>query len=218
MSREDDKDSTQFRRPASYRRNAREAAQAAHAREAEGRRVAAQRPAAQRPQARPAAGETVVRPQRRAQAAAPAPAQHARQAEQIRRPQHARSAQQRPVMAPRGYAGGATGFVPDYQFDYGRRRGHRGLSALLAVLVVVFRLGAIALAVLVVANAFTLSGRVDVAAITARVSAFVPAQFSAMPMVDTPFGGVFRGDLALASVILFVLDWICSRIRWRVRS
>ncbi len=187
MSREDDKDQTQFRRPASYRRNVREASQAAHAREAEGRRVAA--------------------------AQAPRPQQA-----QIRRPQHARSAQQRPVMAPRGYAGGATGFVPDYQFDYGRRRGHRGLSALLAVLVVVFRLGAIALAVLVVANAFTLSGRVDVAAITARVSAFVPAQFSAMPMVDTPFGGVFRGDLALASVILFVLDWICSRIRWRVRS
>lgn len=188
MSREDDKDRTQFRRPASYRRNEREAAQAAHARQAEGRRVAsATRQAAQRPQA-----------------------------ERIRRPQHA----QRPAMAPRGHAGGAApaqGYVPDYQFDYGHRRGHGGLSAALLVLAVVFRLAAIGLAALVVANAFTLSGRVDVAAMTARVSAFVPGRFSAMPMVDTPFGGVFRGDLALASLVLFVLDWICSRVRYRVR-
>lgn len=33
----------------------------------------------------------------------------------------------------------------------------------------------------------------------------------------SPFGGVFRGDFAITSVILFALDWVCIRISTSLR-
>ena len=35
--------------------------------------------------------------------------------------------------------------------------------------------------------------------------------------VATPFGGMFRGDFAIVSVALFVIDWVCLRIAASLR-
>ena len=40
----------------------------------------------------------------------------------------------------------------------------------------------------------------------------VPSALLGRFVYETPFGGVLRGDLALASLILFVVDWTCMRL------
>ena len=41
------------------------------------------------------------------------------------------------------------------------------------------------------------------------VLALVPRALAGRFVVETPFGGAFRGDLALMSTLLFVADWCC---------
>ena len=91
-------------------------------------------------------------------------------------------------------------------------------AIVLQVLAVVLRLIAIALALLVVASVF-LSGEHRGALLEAlRLTPLVvPPALLGRFVYETPFGGVFRGDLALASIILFCADYICMRFSTSLR-
>lgn len=122
----------------------------------------------------------------------------------------------RPAMAPRGYA-------VDAREDEGRGRmapGRDGTGALRAVLLLVswaLRLMAWALVLLVVVDCFTMGNRLTVMRVTARVAALLPSRLAGVYVIDTPFGGAFRGDFAIAAVVLLLLDWIVARVRRSVR-
>lgn len=117
-------------------------------------------------------------------------------------------ASQPPVMAPRGYIADDL-LAPPRRPSLGRRTA-RGILLLLSW---AFRICALALVALVVLNSLTLGNRLALMQVTARVTQLLPRQLSGVYVLDTPFGGAFRGDFAIMAVILFVLDWICARIR-----
>lgn len=80
-----------------------------------------------------------------------------------------------------------------------------------------FRLLAFAGCLLVIANVLSLSwGRHYVTLATDAVTACFPWQSTGLLSVDTPFGGVFRGDLAILTLLLFVIDWALCRVRTRL--
>lgn len=82
----------------------------------------------------------------------------------------------------------------------------------------VMRLFAIAMVLLVLLNALGLSIlRPTLTVAMDYINAFLPWHEGAALMVDTPFGGVFRGDLALVALGFFVLDWVLCKIRAGLR-
>lgn len=93
-----------------------------------------------------------------------------------------------------------------------RRSGPLALlgSLSLRALSLVSRIGALLLFLVVMAAA--LSGNTHRAFIVAGInlaSTFAPAALVGKFVFETPFGGAFRGDFALMSVALFVIDWYC---------
>lgn len=92
-------------------------------------------------------------------------------------------------------------------------------SFFLRVLAIVLRAIAICLAVLVVASAF-LNGAARGTLLEAlRLTPLVvPPALLGRFVYETPFGGVVRGDLALASIILFCADYICMRVSTSLRN
>lgn len=40
----------------------------------------------------------------------------------------------------------------------------------------------------------------------------LPSAVSGLFVFQTPFGGVFHGDFALAAIVFFVIDWLLSRL------
>lgn len=148
---------------------------------------------------------TVRRPSqapRRAVAPAPAPLPY-------RAPVAVPSPQQRPYEAPRPAPA--------------RGRIAGPLTALesfsLHLLALVLRLGAIFLSFLVVASS-VLSGSMRAQLVSSLNMAplLVPPALLGQFVVETPFGGVFRGDLAIASIILFCADWVCMRFSTSLRE
>lgn len=82
----------------------------------------------------------------------------------------------------------------------------------LFMLALLLRAGAILLAVLVVASAFlTGSSRATLIGALNLTPLLVPSALLGQFVMETPFGGVLRGDLAIASLMLFLADWICMR-------
>ena len=92
-------------------------------------------------------------------------------------------------------------------------------SFALHLLALVLRLGAIFLAFLVVASS-VLSGSLRARLVSSLNLAplLVPPALLGQFVVETPFGGVFRGDLAIASIILFCADWFCMRFSTSLRE
>lgn len=86
------------------------------------------------------------------------------------------------------------------------------------VLALLARVAAIVLAVLVVASVF-LNGSLRETMLQAMrlTPLLVPSALLGRFVYETPFGGVLRGDLALASLILFIVDWLCMRFSDSVR-
>ena len=79
---------------------------------------------------------------------------------------------------------------------------------------VFFCLAAIALAVIFVIAAIpTDATRLLLLRLTNMLPMIVPSALLGQYVVETPFGGILRGDLAIASIILFVLDWLCAKKR-----
>lgn len=95
---------------------------------------------------------------------------------------------------------------------------HLAARFFLALFSWVFRLAAIAISVVVVLDSFTMAAaRVELLRATALISSFIPSQLAGLYVIDTPFGGAFRGDFAIVAVVLFLVDWILCRIRVSLR-
>lgn len=136
----------------------------------------------------------------------PYPAQPSYQAPA--RPAVPAPAQQAPYV-PQGYIP-SWDAAEGYGVDRGRRHGF--LSGLLHLLAVLFRLAAIAMALLVIANAFDLgANRVYVMRVTSAVASLVPSQISGALVYESPLGGALRGDFVVAAIALFVVDWLLMK-------
>ena len=80
------------------------------------------------------------------------------------------------------------------------------------------RLCAVAVVLLVLLNALGLSVlRSTLTTTTDLINSYLPWYSLGTLSVDTPFGGVFRGDLALVALGFFVLDWVLCKIRASLR-
>lgn len=91
----------------------------------------------------------------------------------------------------------------------------RGLVLLLAWLV---RLCAFAMVLLVLLNALSLPFfRTTLSRVTDLITSYLPWARFGILAVDTPFGGVFRGDLAIISLVLFIIDWLLCKLRASLR-
>jgi len=111
------------------------------------------------------------------------------------------------------------GYVPDEtghfeaQGEYGGN-GHGGLLLALLVAIFLLRIAAIALCGLVIVGAIpSLGSRLSIMEASSFASRLLPQQISGILVLQTPFGGAFRGDFVLAAFILYVIDWVLTRIR-----
>lgn len=48
--------------------------------------------------------------------------------------------------------------------------------------------------------------------VNGAVSRAIPSAVSGLFVFQTPFGGVFHGDFALAAIVLLVIDWLLCRL------
>lgn len=94
----------------------------------------------------------------------------------------------------------------------GSRSGRRVVSGLLVVLACAARIVAILLVVLVVCDAlFSGEFRTALLGLNGTLTSLLPSPLSGSFVLSTPFGGVFRGDFAIAAIMLFVIDWLVTR-------
>ena len=106
-------------------------------------------------------------------------------------------------------------FMGDVPARGGARAVGRGFLLLFAWIV---RLCAIATVLLVLLNSLGfLPLRPTITVATDFVTAYLPWRTLGLLEVDTPFGGTFRGDLALIAVLLFVVDWLLCKARAALR-
>ncbi|MBP3893714.1 MAG: hypothetical protein J6D34_06700 [Atopobiaceae bacterium] len=81
------------------------------------------------------------------------------------------------------------------------------------------RLAAIGLSLLVLGSAFlTGSLRSRLLGILNLTPLLIPNALFGQFVYETPFGGVFRGDFAIASIILFCADYFCMRFSTSLRN
>lgn len=176
----------------------------------------------------PSVDETLVSPamRRRVEAEARPAYRGEGEGQVLRRERGTQTREPRRQPAPRGYAepyDDRGGYVQPEPARAGRRperHGGAGRATARTVLLFlswVFRLAALVYAALVVVDSFTFGNRLMVLQLTSRATELLPSSLAGLYVLDTPFGGAFRGDFAIASVALFVLDWICARIRRGIR-
>ncbi len=92
------------------------------------------------------------------------------------------------------------------------------VRAVLKAIAIVCRVAAWALVALVLADCVvTGSSRTELLSVNSFVSGLIPDFISGLFVFSTPFGGAFRGDFALAAIILLVIDWICCRVSASLR-
>ena len=92
------------------------------------------------------------------------------------------------------------------------RQGAPVAATALRACAVALRLAAWALVLLVVADAVLPAGaRTYLLGANGVASRLVPGALSGLFVFQTPLGGAFRGDFAIAAVALLALDWICCR-------
>lgn len=71
----------------------------------------------------------------------------------------------------------------------------------------------------VIANTFLGGGaRQALMWLTGFASRFVPAAISGLYVFQSPFGGAFRGDIAIVAIMFFVLDWVFCVISASLRD
>lgn len=94
--------------------------------------------------------------------------------------------------------------------------GSQVASRALRLLAVVLRVSGILLSVLVVL--LGLSSRVSTVLSSAGgIISMIPAGVSGILVYETPFEGIFRGDLALVAAGLLVFDWILTKASTSLR-
>ena len=93
-----------------------------------------------------------------------------------------------------------------------------GASKVLRVISLVCRVAAWALVALVVADAvLTGSPRVLLLGVNGVVTRLIPSPLSGAFVFQTAFGGAFRGDFAIAAILLLVVDWVFGRLSTSLR-
>jgi hypothetical protein len=94
--------------------------------------------------------------------------------------------------------------------------GSQVASRALRLLAVVLRVSGILLSMLVVL--LGLSSRVSTVLSSAGgIISMIPAGVSGILVYETPFEGIFRGDLALVAAGLLVFDWILTKASTSLR-
>ncbi|MDO4538695.1 MAG: hypothetical protein Q4B54_11075 [Coriobacteriales bacterium] len=82
----------------------------------------------------------------------------------------------------------------------------------------IFRLAAILMCLIVLLNALALSPlRLYLSYVTDFITSYLPWRSIGLLSMDTPFGGVFRGDLTIITILLFIVDWLLCRLRASLR-
>ncbi len=126
------------------------------------------------------------------------------------------------------------GQAASYQYDYGRmaptddyfdetyvpaRGGFFAfLRGVIMILAVACRLAAIFLFLIVTMHVLGLPVlRGPITQLTDTITGVLPWGSLSAPVIDTPFGGVFRIDIALMCLLLFILDWLFCKLRANVR-
>ena len=99
------------------------------------------------------------------------------------------------------------------------RAGGTALSVVCRIGSIVCRILALVLFALVIANAI-LTGplRIHLLELTARVTGWIPGLLSGTFVIETPLGGNLRGDFVIASIVLFVIDWLLARQARKLRG
>ena len=93
---------------------------------------------------------------------------------------------------------------------------NRGARLALRFVAILCRVTAVAMAVDVVALCLAVGpARVPALMAANALSCLVVAPLSGSFVIQTSLDGAFRGDLALASLVLFVIDWLCTRAATR---
>lgn len=94
-------------------------------------------------------------------------------------------------------------------------------AGLLSFVAILLRLAAIAIIGLIIVTAIPMglgSFRIHIVNLMARIDDFLPSAIAGKLVFQTVFGGTFRGDLALLSLGLFIIDWLLSRGAMRLRG
>lgn len=92
------------------------------------------------------------------------------------------------------------------------------LRGILLLIAWIFRIAAIAFMLLLVANVLALPVfRSHLSWFTDLVTSYLPWRNIGLLAIDTPFGGTFRGDFAIISLLLFIVDWLICRLRASLR-
>lgn len=126
------------------------------------------------------------------------------------------------------------GKAASYQYEYGRmtptddyfdetvvpaRGGFFAfLRGIIMILAVACRLAAIFLFLIVTMHVVGLPVlRGPITQLTDAITGVFPWGSLNVPVIDTPFGGVFRIDLAVICLLLLILDWLLCKLRANVR-
>lgn len=93
-----------------------------------------------------------------------------------------------------------------------------GVGVLLLLVIFVLRLAAIALCALVIIAAIPALGyRVSLMPTLDLVTSLLPQQVAGLMVIPTPFGGAWRGDLVVAALTLYGIEWLLTRLRVRLK-
>lgn len=84
-------------------------------------------------------------------------------------------------------------------------------KTLLSTISIVCRIIAIGLAAIVLVLSFTSASSLSISSFVDGITSMLPQSLSGLFVIPTPFGGAFRGDLAIASLIFFIADYLCFR-------
>ena len=92
-------------------------------------------------------------------------------------------------------------------------QGRRAGAVALMVVAWAARVCAIALCALTVVLCFSgLSAHLNLVGFVVDLSRVLPSVIAGYGLVATPMGGVFRLDFAIVAGLLFLLDYLCTRI------
>lgn len=75
----------------------------------------------------------------------------------------------------------------------------------------VARLFAIIISGMVIMLSFASATSLGISQVVDGLTNVLPASLSGIFVIMSPFGGVFRGDLFICTIVLFILDWLLYR-------
>lgn len=97
-------------------------------------------------------------------------------------------------------------------------QGRRAGAVALMVVAWAARVCAVALCALTIVLCFSgLSAHLNLVGFVVDLSRALPSVIAGYGLVATPMGGVFRLDFAIVAGLLFLLDYLCTRISRALR-